>query len=50
MKEVILSLEKAAMERWRNGDPWNCSEVYGRSDSTWRIIHNHWSFIKEERI
>jgi uncharacterized protein (TIGR02246 family) len=22
MKETILSLEKAAMERWRNGDPW----------------------------
>jgi uncharacterized protein (TIGR02246 family) len=28
--------------------PWNCSEVYARSDGKWRIIHNHWSFIKGE--
>jgi uncharacterized protein (TIGR02246 family) len=26
--------------------PWNCSEVYARMDGRWRIIHNHWSFIK----
>ena len=30
--------------------PWNCSEVYARMDGNWRIIHNHWSFIKGERI
>jgi ketosteroid isomerase-like protein len=30
--------------------PWNCSEVYTRLDGQWRIIHNHWSFIKGERI
>ena len=30
--------------------PWNCSEVYARIDGQWRIIHNHWSFIKGERI
>jgi len=28
--------------------PWNCSEVYARMDGMWRIIHNHWSFIKGE--
>jgi ketosteroid isomerase-like protein len=22
---------------------WNCTEVYRRTDSTWRIIHTHWS-------
>lgn len=27
MKETILSLEKAAMERWRNGDPWGFVEI-----------------------
>ena len=27
MKETILSLEKAAMERWRNGDPWGFVEL-----------------------
>jgi len=30
--------------------PWNCSEVYLRSDGKWRIIHNHWSYIKGEQI
>lgn len=32
-----------------NRVPWNCSEVYARLDGQWRIIHNHWSFIKGER-
>jgi ketosteroid isomerase-like protein len=27
MKEAILSLEKGAMERWRNGDPWGWVEI-----------------------
>jgi uncharacterized protein (TIGR02246 family) len=27
MGETILSLEKAAMERWRNGDPWGWMEI-----------------------
>ena len=27
MKETILSLEKSAMERWRNGDPWGFVEI-----------------------
>jgi ketosteroid isomerase-like protein len=26
--------------------PWNCSEVYTRMDGSWRILHNHWSFIQ----
>jgi ketosteroid isomerase-like protein len=30
--------------------PWNCSEVYRRTDGRWRIIHTHWSFIKGERL
>jgi uncharacterized protein (TIGR02246 family) len=30
--------------------PWNCSEVYVRIDGKWRIVHNHWSFIKGERM
>ena len=30
--------------------PWNCSEVYVRSDDRWRILHNHWSYIKGEQI
>ena len=27
MKETILSLEKGAMERWRQGDPWGWVEL-----------------------
>ena len=30
--------------------PWNCSEVYVRIDGKWRIVHNHWSYIKGEII
>jgi hypothetical protein len=30
--------------------PWNCSEVYVRSQDEWRIIHSHWSYIKGEQI
>jgi Domain of unknown function (DUF4440) len=30
--------------------PWNCSEVYVRIDGKWRIVHNHWSYIRGERI
>ena len=25
---------------------WNSTEVYRRSEGTWRIIHSHWSYIK----
>ncbi len=27
MQETILALEKGAMERWRNGDPWGWAEI-----------------------
>ena len=27
MKEIILSLEQGAMERWRKGDPWGWAEI-----------------------
>jgi ketosteroid isomerase-like protein len=26
--------------------PWNSTEVYFKQDGEWRIVHNHWSFIK----
>jgi ketosteroid isomerase-like protein len=28
--------------------PWNCTEVYFRIGGEWRIVHNHWSFIKHK--
>ena len=27
MEDTILSLEKGALERWRNGDPWGWLEI-----------------------
>lgn len=27
---------------------WNSTEVYGRIDGKWRILHSHWSFTKPE--
>jgi ketosteroid isomerase-like protein len=30
--------------------PWNCTEVYARSEGRWRIIHTHWSYIKGEKM
>jgi ketosteroid isomerase-like protein len=42
---------------WLNPDgsvshrtPWNCSEVYRRTEGQWRIIHTHWSFIRGVRL
>lgn len=25
--------------------PWNCTEVYAKSEGSWRIVHTHWSLI-----
>ncbi len=30
--------------------PWNCSEIYVRIEQDWKIIHNHWSYIRGEMI
>jgi len=27
---------------------WNSTEVYGRIDGRWKILHSHWSFTKPE--
>ena len=32
-----------------NRTPWNCTEVFVRSDHQWKIAHTHWSLIKGER-
>ncbi len=26
--------------------PWNCTEVYAKTDGGWKVVHSHWSFIK----
>lgn len=30
--------------------PWNSTEVYTRIGGAWKIIHNHWSFIRGEPV
>ena len=27
---------------------WNSTEIYARTDGTWKIIHSHWSFTKPD--
>jgi ketosteroid isomerase-like protein len=27
---------------------WNSTEIYGRVDGQWRIIHSHWSYVKPD--
>ncbi|MDR2937123.1 MAG: nuclear transport factor 2 family protein [Rikenellaceae bacterium] len=37
------------LNSWAGGDlfRWNCTEVFRQQpDGSWKIIHNHWSFIK----
>ncbi len=29
--------------------PWNCTEVYRRSDGKWLIVQTHWSYTKAVR-
>lgn len=28
--------------------PWNCTQVWTRINGKWRVVHEHWSFIKPE--
>ena len=27
---------------------WNSTEIYGRVDGQWRIVHSHWSYVKPD--
>ena len=29
---------------------WNSTEVYGRVEGRWRIVHSHWSYVKPELV
>jgi len=29
--------------------PWNCTEVYVKQNSEWKIVHTHWSYINGQR-
>ncbi len=27
---------------------WNCTQVYVRIDDKWRVVHEHWSFVRPQ--
>jgi ketosteroid isomerase-like protein len=41
-RSTVLTLEGEVSSQ----TPWNCTEVYFRQEGEWKIVHNHWSFIK----
>jgi len=52
----LVVLAYRFLSTWLNPDgsvshrtPWNCTEVFKRSDGQWRIVHTHWSYIRGER-
>jgi ketosteroid isomerase-like protein len=44
----LLSYRKQADGTEKVIASWNSTEVYGQVDGRWRIVHNHWSYIKPE--
>jgi ketosteroid isomerase-like protein len=47
---AVLTFNLVSHTRNPDGSPklvrWNSTEVYRRTAGKWRIIHNHWSFIR----
>lgn len=41
---AVLSFNYKSSNKPSSG--WNCTEVYHRTPSGWRIAHSHWSFVK----
>jgi len=44
-KKAVLNSDGTIKRR----TPWNCAEVYVKIAGEWKVIHEHWSFIKGER-
>ena len=49
---AVLSFNLASHTHDPKGAPltvrWNSTEVYRRISGRWRIVHNHWSFVRPE--
>ena len=51
---AVLTFNYVSSRNGTEGEPpvktyWNTTEVYGRVDGGWKIIHTHWSYINGSR-
>lgn len=42
----LVNYRRAADGHESTGSRWNCTEVYRRDGSQWKIVHSHWSFTR----
>lgn len=49
---AVLSFNLVSYGQRPNGESaivrWNATEVYARTEGTWKIVHTHWSYTKPE--
>ena len=49
---AVLSYQLISHAMTSNGEPfvvrWNSTKVYGLIDGNWKLVHDHWSFIRPE--
>ena len=45
---AVLTFNYVADDANSGTGRWNCTEVYRRTGSTWRIIQTHWSFTRPD--
>ena len=43
---AVLTFHLVSYGGSENALRWNCTEVYRRRESTWKIVQTHWSFTK----
>jgi ketosteroid isomerase-like protein len=46
---AVLTFNYVSYGPGEGQSPWNCTEVYRRSDGKWLIMQTHWSYTKSER-
>jgi ketosteroid isomerase-like protein len=46
---AVLSCNYVSYGGSEDAHRWNCTEVYRRDPSGWRIVHTHWSFTSGRR-
>jgi ketosteroid isomerase-like protein len=46
MGEAAILTFQFVSEGSEGSTRWNCTEVYRRFDTDWKIVHSHWSFAK----
>jgi Calcium/calmodulin dependent protein kinase II Association. len=46
---AILTFNYVSYNAKGEASPWNCTEVYRRTDGKWEIIQSHWSYTVAKR-